>query len=70
MLVVPVFGLSILANACVSLREGMGSVADFALARLLQSVLEILGLWRMLALSYKLMELVALHAINLPIAGA
>lgn len=70
MLVVPVFGLSILANACFSFLEGMGLVADVALARLLQAVLSMLGLWLMFVLGFKLMALVAFHTINLLIASA
>lgn len=68
-LVVPVFGLSILANACFSFLEGLGLVADVALARLLQALLSLLCFWVLLALGFKLMALVALHAVNLLIAS-
>jgi hypothetical protein len=67
-LVVPIFGASIVANAGFSFLEGMNLVADVALARLLQSVLGMLGLWLLLAAGLTLMSLVVLHGINLLIA--
>lgn len=69
-LVVPVFGLSILANACFSFLEGMGRVADVALGRLVQSVLGMIAFWLLLVFGWKLMALVALHAIVLAVATA
>jgi O-antigen/teichoic acid export membrane protein len=69
-LVVPVFGLSILANASFSFLEGMGLVADVAAARLVQAVVGMLGLWLMLTFGFKLMALVVLHTINLMVAIA
>lgn len=65
LLVVPVFGLSILANACFSFLEGMGLVADVAIARLVQSVVGLIALCLLLAMGAKLMALVALHSVNL-----
>lgn len=65
LLVVPVFGFSILANACFSFLEGMGLVADVAFARLVQSVIGLVALCLLFALGAKLMALVALHAVNL-----
>jgi hypothetical protein len=62
LLVVPVFGLSILANACYSFLEGAGLMADVALGRLLQNMVGLIALWAMFALGAKLMSLVALHA--------
>lgn len=67
-LVVPIFGLSILANAAFSLLEGMGQVADVAAVRLVQSVSGMLCLWLMLYLGFNLMALVALHLSNLMLA--
>lgn len=67
-LVVPVFGLSILANACFSFLEGAGLMAEVAFARLLQSVFGLTALWLMFATGAKLMALVGLHAVNLTIA--
>jgi O-antigen/teichoic acid export membrane protein len=66
--VVPIFGLSILANAAYSFLEGMGFVSDVAAARLIQSVIGMLCLWLMLGLGFKLMALVVLHTINLILA--
>ena len=68
LLVVPVFGLSILANACYSFLEGAGLMADVALGRLLQNMVGLIALWAMFALGAKLMALVALHAVSLTIA--
>ena len=48
----------------------MGLVADAAAARLLQSVVAILGLCLMLIFGYKLLSLAALHAINLLVAAS
>lgn len=67
LLVVPVFGLSILANACYSFLEGVGLMADVALGRLLQNMVGLIALWVMFALGAKLMALVALHAVTLTI---
>jgi hypothetical protein len=64
-LVVPIFGLSILTNASFSFLEGMGFVEDVALARLLQSVIGLLGFWVLLAGGAKLLALVALYSLNL-----
>ena len=69
-LVVPIFGLTILANACFSFLEGMGLVADVALARLSQALLGFLSLWVMFFLGAKLMALVAMHAVYLLISTA
>lgn len=69
LLVVPAFGLSILANACFSFLEGMGLVADVALARLAQIVLGFGAMWIALLLDAKLMALVALHAVNLLVSA-
>lgn len=69
-LVVPVFGLSILANATFSFLEGMGLVADVAAVRLVQAVVGMLCLWLMLGLGYKLVALVAMHLANLVLACA
>ncbi|MGV8934630.1 MAG: hypothetical protein ACOH1I_08405 [Gallionellaceae bacterium] len=68
-LVVPIFGLTILANACFSFLEGMGLVADVALARLSQALLGFLSLWVMFFLGFKLMALVAMHAVYLLISS-
>lgn len=68
-LVVPIFGLTILANACFSFLEGMGLVADVALARLSQALLGFLSLWLMFFLGFKLMALVAMHAVYLLISS-
>lgn len=68
-LVVPIFGLTILANACFSFLEGMGLVADVALARLTQALLGFLSLWIMFFLDFKLMALVAMHAVYLLISS-
>ena len=69
LMVVPIFGLTILANACFSFLEGLGLVADVALARLLQALLGFLSLWVMFFLGYKLMSLVAMHAVYLCISS-
>lgn len=69
-LVVPIFGLTILANACFSFLEGMGLVADVALARLTQALLGFSSLWIMFFLGFKLMALVAMHAVYLLISSA
>jgi len=68
LLIVPVFGLSILANACYSFLEGAGLIADVALGRLLQNIVGLIALWTMFALGAKLMALVALHAMSLMIS--
>lgn len=69
LMVVPIFGLTILSNASFSFLEGLGLVADVALARLLQALLGFLSLWVMFFLGFKLMALVAMHAIYLLISG-
>jgi len=68
MLVVPVFGLSILANACYSFLEGAGLMADVALGRLLQNMVGLIALWAMFAFGAKLMALVALHGVSVLIS--
>jgi O-antigen/teichoic acid export membrane protein len=45
-------------------------VSDVALARLLQAVLGVIGLWLTLTVGLKLMALVVMHALNLIVAGA
>lgn len=67
-LLVPVFGMSIVVNACFSFLEGMGLVADVAFARLVQSVLGLVALCVLFALGAKLMALVAFHAVNLVVS--
>ncbi len=66
--VVPLFGLSILANACFSFLEGMGLVSEVALARLIQNILGYIALCVLFVMGAKLMALVALHAVNLVIS--
>jgi hypothetical protein len=68
-LVVPIFGMTILANACFSFLEGMGLVADVALARLLQALLGFLSLWAVFFLEFKLMALVALYTVHVVMAS-
>ncbi len=68
-IVVPIFGMSIIINAVYSILEGLGFVADVALARLLQSFLGILGLWIALMFGQRLMSLAVLHGMNLAIGA-
>jgi hypothetical protein len=69
LIIVPIFGFSILINAVFSFLEGLGLMADVVQARLIQAICSYLSLWLMLYLGFKLSSLIALHALNLIISS-
>lgn len=69
-LLVPIFGFSILTNAVFSFLEGMGLVADIAIARLLQLIAGTIILWMALIVGWKLGGLVLYNAASLAVAIA
>jgi hypothetical protein len=70
MLLVPVFGASIVINAVFSMLEGLGLVAEVAKVRLVQSLLAMAGLWIGLTAGWQLAALVMMHAANVAVALA
>jgi hypothetical protein len=68
LVLVPVFGASILTNAVLSILEGLGLVASVAKVRLLQSLLAMSALWLGLNAGLKLASLVAMHSANVLVA--
>lgn len=67
-LLVPIFGLSILTNAVFSFLEGVGLVSDVAIARLLQLMFSTIILWISLTSGLKLGGLVLCNAASLLVA--
>jgi hypothetical protein len=60
-----VFGLTIVVNACFSFLEGVGRIADMALARLTQSVLSVAILWIGFILDFNLFSLSLMYLAQL-----